>query len=101
MTETAEATDERRVYVDEWDDFVGQELAKEQLQIACASAKARGKAMEHVLLASGKPGIGKTTLAYLCAKELGTKVTTISGKVTASEARIVISDMKDHDVLFI
>ena len=52
------------------DDFVGQESVKEQLAIALAAAKARGEALDHVLLV-GPPGLGKTTLAQIIREELG------------------------------
>jgi holliday junction DNA helicase RuvB len=54
-----------------WSSFIGQEGAKRQLDVAIASAKARGVALDHVLLASGKPGIGKTMMARILAGEMG------------------------------
>lgn len=86
---------------DVWDCFIGQEQVKRQLRIAANSAKRRGEPMSHVLLASGEPGIGKTTLAHLITYELGTSFKELSGKIGPNEARIALSDLRDHDVLFI
>src|SRR5579862_933129 len=60
------------------DEFVGQERVKEQLEIALAAAKARGEALDHVLLA-GPPGLGKTSLAHIVREELGVGLRTIAG----------------------
>lgn len=84
-----------------FDEFVGQEQAKRQLITAARSAKIRKAAMDHVLLASGTPGIGKTSLALLTAEELGgsCEVKVVSGKIPPSEARIALSGLSDGDVL--
>ena len=60
------------------DEFVGQERVKEQLSIALVAAKARGEALDHVLLA-GPPGLGKTSLAHIVREELGVGLRTIAG----------------------
>lgn len=88
-------------YPDEWDDFIGQDTAKRTLQVKIASAKERGEPLSHVLLASGTPGVGKTTLGLLVASTLDTRMKMVSGKMSANEARITLSAMRDGDVLFI
>ena len=60
------------------DDFVGQERVKEQLEIALAAAKARGEALDHVLLV-GPPGLGKTSLANIIREELGVGIRSVAG----------------------
>lgn len=86
-------------YATAWDDFVGQDQAKLQLQVAATSAKIRGVAMPHMLIADGTPGIGKTALAMLAAKQMGTEVKFVSGKIKALDARLLFSSMSDGDIL--
>jgi Holliday junction DNA helicase RuvB len=85
----------------EWSEFVGQDKAKRMLRLAAASAKARGARMGHVLLAAPYAGIGKTSLAFLVALERATGIKCASGKITVNEARVLLADCQDSDVLFI
>lgn len=86
-------------YPTDWESFIGQDQAKQQLLTAVRSAKIRGAVLGHTLLASGKPGIGKTSLALLVAGELGREVKVISGKIPPNQARIALSGLEDGDVL--
>lgn len=61
-------------FIADWDGFVGQEKVKTQLRTYIAAAKEEKRALEHVLLASGFPGVGKTTLARLIAEEMGGQI---------------------------
>ncbi len=81
--------------------FVGQETAKQQLMTAMLSASARGVAMDHVLLASGHPGIGKTTLGKIIANSLGVGYVELGGQVKEKDVQAAIESMKDGDVLFL
>lgn len=83
-----------------WDDYIGQETAKVQLRAACHDACARQRKMEHVLLASGFHGIGKTALAKLIASTLGVGLVEIQGKVSEDEGRAILMGMEHNDVLF-
>ena len=84
------------------DEFVGQAKVKESLQIAIDAAKRRKEPLDHVLF-FGPPGLGKTTLALLMAKELGVSVRTTSGPVLERPGDLVgmLSSLKPGDILFI
>jgi Holliday junction DNA helicase RuvB len=84
------------------DDFVGQERAKEQLQIALEAARARGDALDHVLLV-GPPGLGKTTLATIIREELGVGIRTVAGPALERKGDMaaILTGLEARDVLFI
>lgn len=88
-------------YPTEWSALVGQKRAVAQLRAACLSARVRQKRLDHVLLASGVPGIGKTSLAKLVAADIGTGIVEVAGKIGFEEAQHIISGMASNDVLFI
>jgi Holliday junction DNA helicase RuvB len=83
-------------------DFVGQERVKEQLQIALDAAKARGEALDHVLLA-GPPGLGKTSLAQIVRNELGVGIRQIAGPALERKGDIaaILTTLEPRDVLFV
>lgn len=83
-----------------WPEFIGQRRATAQLRAACYSARFRRQRMDHVLIASGIAGIGKTALAMLCAADLGTGLIEISGPVEIDDAIPILQAMCDNDVLF-
>jgi holliday junction DNA helicase RuvB len=84
------------------DEFVGQEGVKEQLAIALAAAKARGEALDHVLLV-GPPGLGKTTLAQIVREELGVGIRTIAGPALEKKGDMaaILTGLEPRDVLFV
>lgn len=83
-------------------DFVGQNKLKEQLDVFVQAAKARGEALDHVLF-FGPPGLGKTTLSHIIAREMGVKMRQTSGPVLerAGDLAAVLTNLEAHDVLFI
>jgi len=83
-------------------DFVGQERVKEQLDIALAAARARGEALDHVLLA-GPPGLGKTSLAQIIRNELGVGIRQVAGPALERKGDIaaILTTLEPRDVLFV
>lgn len=83
-------------------EFVGQEAARDNLRVFIEAAKSRAEAMDHVLF-FGPPGLGKTTLAQIVAKELGVGFRSTSGPVIAKAGDLaaLLTNLEPHDVLFI
>ena len=83
-------------------DFVGQDRIKENLQVFIDAAKGRGEALDHVLFC-GPPGLGKTTLANIIARELGVNIKSTSGPVLerAGDLAAILTNLQQGDVLFI
>ncbi len=84
------------------DEFIGQEQARANLRVFIQAARARGDALDHVLFA-GPPGLGKTTLAQILAKELGVGFRATSGPVIskAGDLAALLTNLEERDVLFI
>jgi Holliday junction DNA helicase RuvB len=84
------------------DDFIGQEQARANLRVFITAARGRGDALDHVLFA-GPPGLGKTTLAQILAKELGVGFRATSGPVIskAGDLAALLTNLEERDVLFI
>jgi len=85
-----------------WDEFIGQEPLKDNLKILIAAAKKRNEPIEHVLL-YGPPGLGKTSLAHLIARELNTNIRVTSGPAIerVGDLASILTNLMPGDVLFI
>src|SRR5215210_6236060 len=84
------------------DEYIGQDRVRENLQVAIAAAKHRNEPLDHVLL-YGPPGLGKTTLAYVIANELGAPIRATAGPVLErpGDLAAILTNLGEREVLFI
>ena len=102
QSDTEEEQLETSLRPSSFDEYIGQQKIKKNLNILIEAAKKRGESIEHVLL-FGSPGLGKTTLSHIIAKEMGSGIKTTSGPAIERVADLgsIITNLNDGDILFI
>lgn len=106
LTNNKAGEDERKIEQSlrplQFSDFVGQSKITDNLKVFISAAKKRGEALDHVLL-TGPPGLGKTTLSYIIANELGVKIKSTSGPVLEKPGDLagLLTNLEEKSVLFI
>lgn len=106
IVDTTTSSEEELLYqslrAGSWSEFRGQEKVKKSIKIALEAAKARKEALEHVMF-YGPPGLGKTTLAHIIAKEMGSNIRVTSGPALerAGDVASILTNLEPGDVLFI
>ena len=98
----AEVKEEVTLRPSSFDEYIGQEKIKKNLKLAISAAKKRGDCIDHVLL-YGPPGLGKTTMANVIAKEMGVSLRVTSGPAVekAGDLASILTNLQDGDILFI
>ena len=104
---TGQVTDEERgieaaLRPQTLEEYVGQTRMKESLRVCIEAAKRRGEALDHAIF-YGPPGLGKTTIAHIIAREMGVAIRSTSGLVLthAGDLAAILSNLQERDVLFI
>ncbi|MFA6354547.1 MAG: Holliday junction branch migration DNA helicase RuvB [Candidatus Paceibacterota bacterium] len=97
-----DATIDQALRPTSWDEYVGQERIKDNLRIIMTAAKKRNESIDHLLFC-GPAGLGKTTLAYLVAKEFGAAVKVTSGPALerAGDVAAILTNLEEGEILFI